>query len=47
MNESEHSDELYDFLDKTSNNASLGKATTIFESFGDQMPQRQISSSTV
>ena len=39
MNESEHSDELFDFLYKTSN----ASATKIFESLVDQKPPRQFS----
>ena len=48
MNESEHSDKLFDFfLYKTSNNTCRDLTTKIFESFVDQKPQRQISSSCV
>ena len=36
MNESEHSDELFDFLHKTSNNTCRDSATKFFESFVDQ-----------
>ena len=47
MNASEHSEKLFDFSYKTSNNTCRNSATKIFESFVDQKPQRQISSSTV
>ena len=47
MNESEHYDKLSDFLYKTSNNTCRDSATKIFESFVDQKPKRQISSSSV
>ena len=47
MNESEHSDKLFDFSYKTNNNTCRDSATKIFESFVDQKPQRQISSSSV
>ena len=47
MNESEHSDELFDFLNKTCNNTCRDSATKIFESFVDLKLQRKISSSTV
>ena len=42
MNESEHSDELFDFLYKTSNNTCQDSATKIFESFVDQKPQGKL-----
>ena len=38
MNESEHSDKLFDFLYKTTNNTCRDSATKIFESFVDQKP---------
>ena len=47
MSESEHSDELFDFLRKTSNNTCRDSATKIFKSFFDQKPQKQISLSFV
>ena len=47
MNESEHLDILFDVLYKTSNNTCRDSATKIFESFVNQKPQRQISSSTL
>ena len=39
MNESEHLDELLDFLYKTISNTCRDLATKIFESFFDQKPQ--------
>ena len=47
MNESEHLDELFDFLFKTNNNTCLDRVTKISENFVDHKPQRQISSSSV
>ena len=47
MNESEHSGELFDFLNKANNNTCRDRATKIFRSFVDQKPQMQISLSTV
>ena len=47
MNESQHSDELFDFLRKTCNNTCRDSATKSFKSFVDQKPQRQISLSIV
>ena len=43
MNESEHSDELFDFLHKISNNTCRDSATKIFKSFVDQKPQISLS----
>ena len=47
MNKSEHLDELFDFLHKTSNNTCLDSATKIFKSFVDQKSQIQTSLSIV
>ena len=47
MNESEHSDERFDFLHKTSSSTCRDSATKIFKSFVDQKPQIQISLSIV
>ena len=44
MNDNEHSDELFDFLFKTSNDTCRDSAKNIFERFVDQKPQRQICS---
>ena len=46
MNESEHLDEMFDFLCKTKNNTYRDSATKIFESFVGHKSQRQISLST-
>ena len=45
MDENEHSDELFDFLFKGSNDTCRDSAVKIFERFVDQKPQRQICSS--
>ena len=47
MNESKPSDEVFDFLHKTSVNTCRDSATKIFLSFVDQKPQIQISLSIV
>ena len=46
MDENEHSDELFDFLFKGSNETCRDSAVKIFERFVDQKPQRQICSSS-
>ena len=43
LNESEHSDQLFDFLHKTSNNTCRDSATKFLKSFSNQKPQIQIS----
>ena len=45
MDENEHSDILFDFLFKGSNDTCRDSAVKIFERFVDQKPQRQICSS--
>ena len=45
MDENEHSDELFDFLCRGSNDTCRDSAVKIFERFVDQKPQRQICSS--
>ena len=45
MDENEHSDKLFDFLFKCSNDTCRDSAVKIFERFVDQKPQRQICSS--
>ena len=45
MDENNHSDKLFDFLFKGSNDTCRDSAVKIFECFVDQKPQRQICSS--
>ena len=43
MSESEHSDELFDFLHEASNNTFQDSATKIFKSFVNQKAQLQLA----